>query len=360
MTEDYVILAIPGFFLLMAIEYGAVRLRRHDYYRLGDALNSISCGIIARLMDALVGLGPGMALYAFVGRLAYKRLDPASASTWILAFLCVDFLYYWWHRYCHEINFMWAGHIVHHQSEEYNLSTALRQSWPTSVTGAIFFLPTAMLGVPFEVYFAATGVNLLYQFWIHTRLIGKMGPLEWVFNTPSHHRVHHGVNPEYVDKNYGGILIIWDRLFGTFAEERAPVIFGTVKPLHTWNPIHNNLGYWIELGRRSLRASGLRARLLPWLVSPEWTLEDPHPPLVLKSYRPADYRKFDVELTRPQMIYAVSLFVLILASSAVFLNFQQHLPAWCKVVFLLVNVAGLTHVASVGRPKAAMNSLRST
>jgi alkylglycerol monooxygenase len=191
--------------------------------------------------------------------------------TWVFALILGDFIYYWWHRASHRINFMWAGHVIHHQSEEYNLSTALRQSWITQVTAAIFFLPMAVIGIPFEVYFGAVSLNLLYQFWIHTRVIKKMGPFEWVFNTPSHHRVHHGVNPEYLDKNYAGILIIWDRMFGTFIEEEAEVIYGTVKPIQTWNPIRNNLEYWMELGRRSVAEKrGFVARIKHWFAPPEW------------------------------------------------------------------------------------------
>lgn len=355
MAENYVVLAVPMFFVLMALEIAIVRWRGLGYYRVGDAINSIACGIIDQLLDALVGLGPGMALYAFAGRLTGWHLDPSKATTWVLSFLCVDFIYYWWHRFNHEINLLWAGHIVHHQSEDYNLSTALRQSWPTGLSSAFFYLPMAVIGIPFQVYFGGIGLMLLYQFWIHTQVIDKLGPLEWVLNTPSHHRVHHGVNPEYVDRNYGGILIVWDRLFGTFAQERAPVVYGTVHPLETWNPVRNNLDFWRELGRRSRAAFGRGwfTVMRPWVVSPEWTESDPHPPLVLKEYRPEGYRKFDVELSRGQLVYVLVLFAVILVSSALFLNFKEALPVWGRFAFVVAAVAGLAHVSSIGRPKPA-------
>jgi sterol desaturase/sphingolipid hydroxylase (fatty acid hydroxylase superfamily) len=351
-TSNLIVFAIPAFFFLIAVEYAVMRLRgRGGYFRLTDAINSMSCGILQQLPEAVIGLGPGMALYAWAGRLAPRALDPASPWTWVIAFVGVDFCYYWWHRSSHRVNVLWAGHVVHHQSEEYNLSTALRQSWITSVTGAFFYLPIAVAGVPFSVYFASVGVNLLYQFWIHTRLIGKLGPFEWIFNTPSHHRVHHGVNPEYLDRNYAGILIIWDRLFGTFEEERAEVLFGTVKPISTWNPVANTLEYFVELARRSREErGGWLARVRHWFVAPDWTPEGPHAVFELSSYRPEGYRKFDTALTTGELGARAALFVAVLVASATFMNFADALSLPARFAFLAV--AGGALVAASRGPGA--------
>src|SRR5690606_31238042 len=151
-----------------------------------------------------------------------------------------DFAYYWWHRASHRISFLWAAHVVHHQSEDYNLAVALRQAWFTSLSSWVLNLPLAFLGVPPLVYGVCAALNTLYQFWIHTRLVGKLGPLEWVLNTPSHHRVHHGIDAPYLDTNYGGVFIVFDRLFGTFVEETHEPRYGTLDPIRSFDPVWAN------------------------------------------------------------------------------------------------------------------------
>ena len=153
-----------------------------------------------------------------------------------MLFLGVDCAYYWFHRIAHEYNAPWAGHVVHHSSEDYNLAVALRQGTFQGLFSWVFYLPLALLGFPPAWFAAMTSFDLLYQFWIHTRAIGKLGPLEWVLNTPSHHRVHHARNPKYLDKNYAGTLIIWDRMFGTFQAEEEEPVYGLTKPLEQLEP----------------------------------------------------------------------------------------------------------------------------
>jgi hypothetical protein len=182
----------------------------------------------------------------------------------------VDFFYYWFHRYSHQINALWASHIVHHQSEEYNLTVALRQSWFQSGFSWVFYLPLAFVGFEPIMFLTVSAFNTLYQFWIHTRAIGDMGPLEWVLNTPSHHRVHHGSNPKYIDKNHAGTLIIWDRLFGTFQKEEEEVVYGITSPLASWNPVWANFHYWIELFDTLKNSKGWKEKLSVFLRSPGW------------------------------------------------------------------------------------------
>src|SRR5262249_13884093 len=204
--------AIPFFLALILVEWLIAGSR---VYRLNDSISDLGAGIGQQIfaipLNALL-----VAAYIWVSKTtALAKWPEASIWSWIVAFLLVDLCYYWFHRASHRVNFIWATHIVHHQSEEFNLSVALRQSWIQSLFSMVFYLPLATLGVPLEVALGAIALNTIGQFWFHTRVIGRLGWLEWVLNTPSHHRVHHGRNPKYLDKNYAGVLIIWDRLFGT-------------------------------------------------------------------------------------------------------------------------------------------------
>jgi sterol desaturase/sphingolipid hydroxylase (fatty acid hydroxylase superfamily) len=189
----------------------------------------------------------------------------------VLLFFAEDFCYYWFHRFHHEVRFFWAAHVNHHSSRYFNLSTALRQSWTTPITGPIFWVPLALLGFHPFMILTAQAVSLIYQFWIHTELIGRLGPLERVLNTPSHHRVHHGANVEYLDRNYAGILIVWDRLFGSFEPERAPVDYGLTKNIRTFNPVQIAFHEWQGMFRDVLRARSWREAAQFLLQPPGWS-----------------------------------------------------------------------------------------
>ena len=193
----------------------------------------------------------------------------------------MDFFYYWFHRWSHEVNAGWAAHIVHHQSEEMNLAVALRQSVFQGALSWVFYLPLALVGFPPAMFLTVSALNTLYQFWIHTRAIGKLGPLEWVLNTPSHHRVHHGRNPKYIDRNHAGSLIVWDRMFGTFQEEEEEPVYGITRPLASWNPVWANFHYWAELWRTARRATRLQDRFRIFWKPPGWRPEE------LGGYEPA-------------------------------------------------------------------------
>lgn len=204
-------LAIPFFFLLIAIEWVVARRMGLQVYRFNDAITDLSCGItqqVTGLFLRVLVLAPYVWLYAH-GRTT--TLSDTAISTHVLAFLGVDLGYYLWHRFTHETNLGWATHVVHHQSEDYNLAVALRQSVTSALTSWPFLLPLALLGVSPLVVFTHSALNTLYQFWIHTETIDRLGPIERVLNTPSHHRVHHAINARYVDRNYAGVLIVWDR-----------------------------------------------------------------------------------------------------------------------------------------------------
>ncbi|XP_035234027.1 alkylglycerol monooxygenase-like [Stegodyphus dumicola] len=197
-----------------------------------------------------------------------------SIWTWWICFLGVDFGYYWLHRASHEINILWAAHQVHHSSEDYNLSTALRQSVLQNYSVWVFYLPMA-LAVPPSVFLVHNQFNLLYQFWIHTEVIRSLGPLEYVLNTASHHRVHHGRNRYCIDKNYGGTLIIWDRIFGTFEPENEEVVYGLTHPVSTFEPIYIQLCHYLHIWRTFWETQGLKNKLSVIFKGPGWSPEKP-------------------------------------------------------------------------------------
>lgn len=275
MELDPIALAIPAFFALIGVEVFFMRRRGLRLYRFNDSVTDLSCGIGSELVRVFLNAAALLA-YAFVYE-HYKVFDlaPYPPAAWVVGFFALDFLYYWFHRWSHEVNFLWAMHLVHHQSQDYNLAVALRQSWFQGVVATALYLPMALLGVPPIVYIGNVAISLLYQFWIHTQLIEKMPRwYELIFNTPSHHRVHHGVNPEYIDRNHAGIFIIWDRLFGTFEPEGARPVFGLVKPFESWNPVWANFHYWKEMWQRAKTATRLRDKLWTWFANPAWLPAD--------------------------------------------------------------------------------------
>ena len=248
---DIIIFAIPVFILFLALEIASYSWLPDDEergYNVRDSATSISMG----LGNVAINLGwkiVVLAIYTALYLIAPVHLSASNPWTWVALFLLDDLAFYWYHRTHHEIRMFWASHVVHHSSEYYNLSTALRQPW-VPFTALPFWLPLALLGFSPWMVLLQQSVSLLYQFFLHTERVGKLwSPIEFVMNTPSHHRVHHGSNQEYLDKNYGGILIIWDRLFGTFQAEEAPVVYGLTKNIDTYNPVRVAGHEWIDIWR---------------------------------------------------------------------------------------------------------------
>jgi alkylglycerol monooxygenase len=316
MPVDYIVLAIPVFFLLIGLELLITRLLERDYYRLTDSLADLSCGIVQQLLEVLVKtlLFAG---YLFVWT-HYRRLEISGTSVLasVLCFLGVDFLYYWFHRLSHEVNAFWAAHVVHHQSEEYNLAVALRQGALQGWFSWAFYLPLAVVGFPPLMFLAASSFNTLYQFWIHTRVIGRLGPLEGILNTPSNHRVHHGRNPKYIDRNHGGTLIVWDRLFGTYQAEDDEVVYGVTNPLRSWNPVWANLQYWAELFEKARRTSRPSDKVRLFLKPPGWHPADLGGFVSAPEVDPASYRKWETPLPRGLGLYGLAQFGLVLVAAA--------------------------------------------
>jgi sterol desaturase/sphingolipid hydroxylase (fatty acid hydroxylase superfamily) len=270
--ENYIALAVPVFLAIIFVEWLADRLQDGGSYSLPDSVSSLSCGVLSQLCSVLsagVFIGFFGYLYAALRPFAPVALSESSAAAWLLALVGVDFAYYWWHRWSHQVNFLWALHVVHHQSRNYNLTTALRQSSFSVAISWTVYVPLALLGVPLKVTLAMMSFNTLYQFWIHTRLIGRLGFLEIFLNTPSHHRVHHGVNEKYIDKNYAGMLISWDRWFGTFQEEQEEPEYGITSSFDSYDAAWANLHYWKDLAELSRQARGFD-KVKVWFMYPGW------------------------------------------------------------------------------------------
>jgi alkylglycerol monooxygenase len=274
---------------------------------------------------------------------ALLSIPPGSVAAWVAVMLGVDFLYYWFHRSSHRVGVMWAAHAVHHQSEEYNLSVALRQSWLQGLMEAPFYWPLAVIGFPPTMFGAALLFDALYQFWIHTRAIGKLGPLEWMLNTPSHHRVHHATNPKYIDKNYAGIFIVWDRMFGTFHVEEEEPVYGTVKPVASWNPLWANIAVWTELWRRCASAPRLLDKVRGWFMPPEWRPRELGGNVVIPETSRATQRKYDAAGTRGARIYVLSNMALLVVATIALLVArvgELRLALACGLIVLTLVVWG--------------------
>jgi alkylglycerol monooxygenase len=231
---------------MIGVEAWLARRNRPEFYSGRDAWTNIFIGFMSVAFGALFGLFIGL-IYATAYDLAPYKFPADAWWSWVVLFFVDDFAYYWFHRVSHESRLFWNFHVVHHSSRFYNLSVAVRQSWFSGALHWIFYAPLMLLGFAPWMFATMHGFNLIYQFWIHTRFVKRLGWLEWVLNTPSHHRVHHGVNNPYLDKNYAGVLIIWDRLFGSFVSENEEPRYGIIKPIDSFNPLWINTHAWYEM-----------------------------------------------------------------------------------------------------------------
>lgn len=292
--------AIPFFVLLILIERIAAAIMGEKVIRGMDTLSSLSSGTTNVIKDVL-GLTFVIVSYGWLEKHVGLIDLQSDWYVYVIAFIGLDFAGYWNHRLAHQVNYFWNVHLVHHSSEEFNLGCALRQSISSLFGTTVFFLlPTAIIGVPAEVITLIAPLHLFAQYWYHTRLIGKMGFLEKIIVTPSHHRVHHAINKEYLDKNLGQIFIFWDKIFGTFQEELddVPPVYGVKRATRTWNPILINFHHLSLLVMDAWRTSSWLDKLRIWFMPTGWRPED------VKDRYPVDviedvygYRKFDPQLT---------------------------------------------------------------
>jgi sterol desaturase/sphingolipid hydroxylase (fatty acid hydroxylase superfamily) len=312
-------LAVPAFFILIFIEliYGLASGKSN--YRLNDTFTSISLGLISRYIP-LLGLGIQGAAFAYVAQYYNLKLfSPSSVWVWVFAFFLYDFCYYWMHRLHHEVKVLWATHVVHHHGEEFNLSTALRQTSTGFLWKWIFYLPIFIVGIPPEIFVTVAGVNLVYQFWVHTEHIPKLGWYEYVFVSPSNHRIHHAQNKHYVDANYGGVFILWDRLFGTYKEELEELkpIYGTAKPLKSWNPFKANLDIFREMLVDSTRTQSFKDKIKVWFSRPNWRPEDVKDKYPIIKNDLENFKPYNPEVSSEVKIYGWIQLLFLLVISAV-------------------------------------------
>lgn len=270
---DPVEYAIPAFIVLMIVELLLGKWKKTARFEVRDTAASLLMGlgnVVSNLATGMLMMAASMWVYKW----SIWKI-PAVWWSFLILFFAEDFCYYWFHRWGHEVRWMWASHINHHSSQHYNLSTALRQTWTGFLGGGwLVWLPLALLGFHPVMIAFQKGISLVYQFWIHTEAIKRMGPFEWVFNTPSHHRVHHATNLKYLDKNYAGILIIWDRMFGTFEPEddAEPCRYGILKYLATFNPIKIAFHEWWSIAKDVFRTDiSWKERFAYMFARPGWS-----------------------------------------------------------------------------------------
>lgn len=259
---------VPGFMVLMTIEALYGHFTNKQTYSFMDTLSSLSSGITNVLKDSL-GLVLVILSYPYIlDTIAVFNLE-SSVMLYVVAFICIDFASYWNHRLNHKVNIFWNRHVIHHSSEEFNLACALRQSISAWIGfGAFFLIPAAFFGVPAQLITLLAPIHLFAQFWYHTQHIGKLGFLEYIIVTPSQHRVHHAINPIYIDKNLSAIFCIWDRAFGTFQEEldEEPPVYGILKPVNTWNPLLINFQHAFNVIQDAYNTSNIRDKLRIWFM----------------------------------------------------------------------------------------------
>jgi alkylglycerol monooxygenase len=332
MNINPIVLSIPIYFILIGVELLVERFSNHKSYRLPDAITNISCGITDQVAHAFLKI-IALAGYQFVFEKFALMQIPHNWWTYILLFIGADFCYYWAHRMSHEINLFWAGHVVHHQSEDYNLSVALRQGSFQILFTSLFNLPLAFLGFDTLYFLSASAFVTLYQFWIHTEHIKKLPHwFESIFNTPSHHRVHHGRNPKYIDRNHAGVFIIWDKIFGTFQAEEETPTYGITVPVNSWNPVYAHFTPFVQLFQATKMAKGIIDKLRVVFNPPGWLPEYAggfqHPKPVEKS----TYKKFTTSYHTWISVYVLVHFVSILVAASFFLFNENKLELSQKLI----------------------------
>ena len=310
--------AVPVFLLLIVIEYCYGKYKGKNTYRLNDTFTSLSLGMISRY-PTMLNLGMQSLIFVYISKyLNVGLLSVKNPLTWIVAFLLYDLSYYWMHRMHHEIKILWATHSVHHHGEDFNLATALRQTSTGWLWKWIFYLPMIILGVPGEVFITVAGINLVYQFWVHTEHIGHLGFLEKIFITPMNHGIHHAKNKEYIDANYGGVFIIWDRIFGTYTARMPDVdpVYGTVSALQSWNPIWANFQIFTTMIKDTIKTKKYSDKVKVWFSKTYWRPDD-----CIETKDPKEfYIKFNPVITNDIKVFSFLqlLFTSIVSGSVLF------------------------------------------
>ncbi len=329
MDLNPIILSIPVYFLLIGMELLVQYFSREKLYRLSDAVTNISCGITQQISGVFLKVSL-LAVY----ELLYQHMSlfniPLNLKTGFLLFVMADICYYWAHRMSHEINLFWGGHVVHHQSEDYNFSVALRQGSFQAIWTSMFYWPLAILGFDTLSFVFVSALVTIYQFWIHTEKIGRLGILEWVFNTPSHHRVHHGRNPKYIDKNHAGVFILWDRMFGTFQEEEEKPTYGITTPINSWNPVWVNLQHYQGMWQQLKQTPVFGDKIKTLFYKPGWRPDYLGGTMAPPEIDTNAHQKFQIPVPKQLAAYVLVQYTLCLIGAAVFLFSVEKWLMWQK------------------------------
>jgi len=355
-ASQIIVLATPVFLLLIAVEFAWGWARKRNNYRLNDAINSIGLGMLSQIsavFTRVLRIGIYAAAYGSVA-LWHNDAFWMTWYGWLVALLFYDLCYYWLHRAGHESAIFWAAHVVHHQSQDYNLSTALRQTSSGALLGWIFYLPMAVAGVPPLVFGVVTLVDLLYQFWVHTEHVPKLGWFDRWFCSPSNHRVHHAVNDGYVDRNYGGILIVWDRLFGSFREEDERCVYGTRSPLNSWDPLWSNAEVYWSLAKDSWHARNGLDKLRVWFKPPGWRPADVAARFPKPAFEMKQVQRFHPPVSRAAAWFGAVQFLVLLQGVALFLWHSERMPLSQSAVWFAVLASGLWAVGAVMQGRLCM------
>jgi len=360
------LVAIPSFSLLVLLEIAYGHFKGFQTYSFNDTLTSMTSGITQTIKNSL-GLIFILISYPFLLEKISMISLPNTFWLWIVAFICIDFAQYWIHRLKHKVNIFWNIHVIHHSSEEFNLACALRQSISNLIGfTAVFLIPAAIVGIPYKIISILTPLHLFGQFWYHTRHIGKLGVLEYIIVTPSQHRVHHAINPEYIDKNLSSIFCVWDRIFGTFQEELDEVdpVYGVLKPVQTWNPFWINFQHLWRLSKDAFYTKDWKAKFYIWFKPTGWRPED------VKEKYPIDIikdvysqKKYVTKEGFENKLWAIFQFIGINITLYYFLTFFSDLNPVNQIeigVVIMLNIFGFTSVMDGHRWSKLFEILRCT
>lgn len=342
MHFNYLAFAVPLFIGLMILEFFVAKRRGKKFFNFTNSIANVNVGIAERLLDTLI-----TGLFFFVYDYLNKKYGvfhiESSVIMWVALFICTDFTWYWYHRLAHEINLFWAAHIVHHQSEDFNYTVSARITVFQAIIRTGFWAILPILGFPAEMITSVLLVHGLYPFFIHTRLVGNLGILEYIFVTPSHHRVHHASNPEYLDKNYGDVLIIWDKLFGTFKKEESEIVYGLTKPLKSNSFLWQHFHFILELIVAVKRENGLMNKIKKLFGRPD---------CVDESIRGELEEKFNIfnnkhsagnELNRYVIFQVVTSLILLF----LFIAFENHFNWQMQTLFTLFIIVTLVNCGAI-------------
>lgn len=338
--NQYLIYVIPLFLFFVIFEIVADAITHKRAYNFQDTLTNFSLGIGQQIIEALI-----KTLFAFLFLWVYDHSAfkiPESLWTLLAVVLVCDFIYYWFHRFSHTVNILWAIHIVHHQSREFNLSVSIRQPWLHKFAMFGFYLIIPFVGVSPRIMIFAFAIQTFYQFWLHTRFIGKLGFLEHILVTPSHHRVHHGANAIYINKNYGNTLIIWDKLFGTFQEEKEEVVYGITKPYCSTNPIWANVYFWKEISK-VLKGRSFSEKLKVPFMSPE--------PGAINELEISQQTNQTPVITFGLKVYLIFQYLLIFTATFFFLLWQDSFPFELKIMAVIFIIGSLYNFSNLMQGK---------